>query len=180
MLSVYEEAADAHRAEEPLCHAAALPPVLLVGLQEKTMTAIKQVEGGLFVEASGLDQSDMARVTADIRKHIDHAIENGWEDIEEHLPIKRADRIEWFAEQIARRVLEGMPQPIVHLTWEGNLRARWSDKENIVTLEADLDSLSAEFMHLVASSARYESQTVSIDSSEAWDKVSATIKQIYA
>ena len=32
MLSVYEETADARRAEEPLCHAAALPPDQLVGL----------------------------------------------------------------------------------------------------------------------------------------------------
>lgn len=144
------------------------------------MTTIKQIEGGLLVEQSGLDMSEMARVTADIRKHIDSAIENGWEEIDEHLPVKRADRIGWFAEQIARKVLEGMPQPIVHLTWEGNVRARWSDKENIVTLEADLDSLRAEIMHLVTSSARYESQSVDIDSSDVWDKVSATIKQIYA
>lgn len=118
-------------------------------------------------------------MVAHLRRYIDSAVRNGWNEDPEHTPIKHPERIEEFLGGLATIISKGVPEPAVHPTMEGDVTARWSSGDRIINLTAYLDSMTAELYYRERSTGTRSIETLDLKADEIWDIVKTQVVTAY-
>lgn len=116
----------------------------------------------LVEEIVALDPLDVTSRLEELR-----SLQDGWLDGEGRAP--NSEGLEWLEAQFEQRFPTDLPLPHLYPTHEGGIRAEWSEGDNVVVLETNIDSHSASWLWFDRRSDSEDERDLNLEDTEDWN-----------